>query len=417
MTTYRLVLSVFVGVLLSATCLLEGTSATELLQPTHGGRGGQIVKVTNLQASGRGSLRDALWKKGPRIIVFEVGGVIDLEGKSLAVSEPYVTIAGQTAPSPGITLIKGGLSIKTHDVIVQHLKVRPGEGGQPKESGWEFDSISTYCAHHVWVDHCSCTWSTDENLSASGPRFEGETAEEWRSNTSHHISFTNNLVAEALSNSTHSEGEHSKGTLLHDNTSFITIARNAYISNHDRNPYAKGGVSALILNNWVFNPRSKAVSHSLGEKDWGNHAKQTSQLAIIGNVFEHGPDTIPNAPLLRNYAGILEAYLSDNLILTRKKRSPVVADGEPFEELRSPPQWIAGIMPLEASKVKESLIEEVGARPWDRDPIDARILREALAGKAKIIDSETEVEGYPNQQPTTTPFQLEDWNLETMQRR
>ena len=67
--------------------------------------------------------------RGPRIVVFEVGGVIDLGAKTLTVREPFVTIAGQTAPSPGITLIRGGIDLATHDVIVQHIRVRPGMAG------------------------------------------------------------------------------------------------------------------------------------------------------------------------------------------------------------------------------------------------------------------------------------------------
>lgn len=139
---------------------------------TPGGRGGQILRVTNLDAEGPGSLRAAIEAEGPRIIVFDVGGVLDLERKSLSITEPYVTVAGQTAPSPGITMIQGGISIHAHDVIIQHLRVRPGEASQAKRSGWEPDGISTSGgeAHDVLIDHCSVTWAIDENVSVSGPR-------------------------------------------------------------------------------------------------------------------------------------------------------------------------------------------------------------------------------------------------------
>ena len=71
---------------------------------TPGGRGGEIIRVTNLNAEGPGSFRAAVETKGPRIVVFEVGGVIDLGARTLTIREPFLTIAGQTAPSPGITL-------------------------------------------------------------------------------------------------------------------------------------------------------------------------------------------------------------------------------------------------------------------------------------------------------------------------
>ncbi|MEN9560192.1 MAG: hypothetical protein RLZZ502_1403, partial [Pseudomonadota bacterium] len=111
---------------------------------TEGGAGGQLVYVSNLNNAGPGSLRAALETEGARIVVFEVGGVIDLDGKQMQIKHPHITVAGQTAPHPGITLIKGGINIMTHDVIVQHLMIRPGEYGRPKRSGGDHDGISTF---------------------------------------------------------------------------------------------------------------------------------------------------------------------------------------------------------------------------------------------------------------------------------
>lgn len=131
---------------------------------TPGGRGGEILRVTTLEGDGPGSLRAALDRKGPRIIVFEVGGVIDLDRATMRIEQPYVTIAGQTAPSPGVTIIRGGLDVATHDVVVQHIRIRPGEAGAAKGSDWGEDAISTASAYNLIVDHCSLTWATDENL-------------------------------------------------------------------------------------------------------------------------------------------------------------------------------------------------------------------------------------------------------------
>src|SRR5689334_7885244 len=85
---------------------------------TIGGRGGQIIRVTNLNSEGAGSFRAAIETPGPRIIVFEVGGIIDLNRHTLVIREPNATIAGQTAPSPGVTFVRGGMDIYAHDVIV-----------------------------------------------------------------------------------------------------------------------------------------------------------------------------------------------------------------------------------------------------------------------------------------------------------
>ncbi|HQX94030.1 MAG TPA: hypothetical protein PLJ91_05265, partial [Thermomonas sp.] len=208
---------------------------------TPGGRGGKILRVTTLAGEGPGSLREAVEAKGPRIVVFEVGGVIDLGVKALKIREPFLTIAGQTAPQPGITLVRGGIDLSAHDVVIQHLRVRPGEAGLPKMAGTDFDSISTVGAHDVIVDHCSLTWSTDENLSASGTRFKGETPAQWRDGTSHRITFSNNILAEGLGFATHAKGEHSKGSLIHDNARDILVIGNLYSQNRERNPMFKGG--------------------------------------------------------------------------------------------------------------------------------------------------------------------------------
>jgi hypothetical protein len=100
----------------------EGFGAT-----TVAGRGGAVLTVTNLNDSGLGSLRAALSATGARTVVFETSGMITLTTDDLIVTNPYLTVAGQTAPSPGITIRGGGIRILTHDVLIQHMRVRPGD--------------------------------------------------------------------------------------------------------------------------------------------------------------------------------------------------------------------------------------------------------------------------------------------------
>ena len=120
---------------------------------TPGGRGGQILRVTTLAPDGPGSLKAAIETPGPRIIVFEVGGVIDMGRETIEIKHPFLTIAGQTAPGPGITLIRTGIDVKTHDVVMRHLRIYTGVDGQPKRSGWEADNFSNVAAHNDIVDH------------------------------------------------------------------------------------------------------------------------------------------------------------------------------------------------------------------------------------------------------------------------
>ncbi len=384
---------------------------------TPGGRGGKILRVTTLNAAGPGSLAEALQTKGPRIVVFEVGGIVDLDGKVLTVKEPFVTIAGQTAPSPGITLIKGGLQIQTHDVVLRHLRVRPGSRGEPKGSGWEIDGIASIGGSNVIIDHCSSTWATDENLSASGERFKGESLEDWRNHASHDITISNCLIAEGLSNSTHGKGEHSKGSLIHDNSTQIAVIGNLYASNVERNPLTKGGVHAVIVNNWIFNPGRRAIHNVLDVGEWKGHPIEASRLALVGNLLEHGPDSPPQTPLFQlghQPAGTLPGGQS-RILGERSTRTVVGRMAASL--LDSKPLWPDGLEALPATKVKAAVAEQVGARPWDRDEIDRRIIEGAVQGKGKIIDSETDVGGYPSIEPVRSTFRPEDWDLETMEPR
>ena len=397
-------------------------SAHQGFTQTVGGRGGHIVRVTNLEAAGDGSFADALAKSGPRIIVFEVGGVIDLKGRSLAVREPFVTIAGQTAPSPGITLIRGGMGIGTHDVILQHMRVRPGEAGREKKSGWEVDGIATQgSAHDVIVDHCSITWSTDENLSASGPRFDGDSPEEWHTGTSHKITFSNCLIAEGLSQATHSKGEHSKGSLIHDNAADIAILGNLYANNMERNPLFKGGARGVIVNNLIVNPGKRAIHFALVPEEWKNHPWATGQLAVVGNLMHAGKDTVRDIPLVLHSRGPLELYLNDNRALDRDGAAlRLLNTARPTNAYRlveRAPLWPQKLKARSVDEVRDSVLANAGARPRDRDAIDQRIVEQARAGSGRIINSEQEAGGYPSVKPTHAAFVAGEWNLETMERR
>ena len=388
---------------------------------TQGGRGGKLIRVTTLDLEGPGSISEALATKGPRTVVFEVGGVIDLGAKSLKIREPFLTIAGQTAPQPGITLIRGGIDISAHDVIIRHIRVRACEAGLAKMSGTDFDSISTVGASNVIIDHCSLTWSTDENLSASGTRFLGDTPEQWRAGTSHRITFSNNILAEGLGYATHAKGEHSKGSLIHDNARDILIIGNLYSQNRERNPMFKGGTQGWVVNNLINNPGQRAVHYNLIAAEWEGHPYQDGQLVLIGNSMRGGPNTPERTPFFQfGGSGWLDLYMEDNLAVDRY--------GEPLPQtgryssndvgwrmLKTRPPLPFGVNPMPAKDVQDHVLANAGARPWDRDDIDRRILENAIEGRGKHIDSETEVGGYPKHAETRQVFVPADWDLDTME--
>jgi hypothetical protein len=390
---------------------------------TQGGRGGAIVRVTNLNADGPGSLKAALERRGPRIIVFEVGGVIDLHRTTIEIREPFLTIAGQTAPSPGITIVRGGIDVRAHDVVIRHIRIRTGVDGQAWRSGWEADGLSTVGAYNVIVDHCSISWALDENLSASGPRFEGRTPDEWREHTSHDITFSYNILAEGIARGSHPKGEHSKGSLIHDNVTNMLIYRNLYAHNYERSPLLKGGVQAAIVNNFIFDPGAQAVHYNLMDLEWGDHPHQDGQLSAVGNVLRGGFSTRPDIAFLTiGGVGDLRYFGRDNLAVDRRGESMPMfgrytTSPARIIEVARAAIWVPGLEVLPANQVETHVLRFAGARPWDRDPHDIRITFDVAEGRGQIIDNESEVGGYGEVQPTRARFVEADWNLDTMEPR
>jgi hypothetical protein len=369
---------------------------------TPGGKGGKVLRVTTLAPDGPGSFREAVAVKGPRTIVFDVAGVIDLSRKSITIKEPFLTIAGETAPSPGITFIRGGVGIESHDVIVRHIRVRAGRDGAAFKSGWEVDGITCWKAHDVVIDHCSVSWATDENLSASGPRFTGgEDLAGWRAGTSHRITLSNNIVAEGLSMASHVKGEHSKGSLIHDNATEVLIVRNLYAHNLERNQLFKGAVHAVSANNFVYDPGTRAMHYALNAPDWVGHKWEVGQLALVGNVVRGGASTRPDLPfLIVEGQGDLDLYAHDNVATYANGQTmPAsrVLPTEPLPKIRplaKPPLWPKGLKLLKSSQVEAHVLANAGARPWERDAVDQRVVRQVVGHTGKVIDDEAEVGGY-----------------------
>ncbi|WP_433936636.1 polysaccharide lyase family 1 protein [Sorangium cellulosum] len=368
---------------------------------------GAVIKVTTLDADGPGSLREAVETPGRRIIVFEVGGIIDLDKTRLDITEPFVTIAGQTAPSPGITLIRGGMRISTHDVRIQHLRFRMGDAGAAPASGFEPDvTTDGPSAHDIVLDHCSVAWGVDENLSVSGPRFDGPAG------TSHRVTLSNNIIAEGLHESVHAKGAHSMGTLVHDHCTDVTVVGNLYAHNYERSPWFKGFATGTIVNNVVYNPGKWAMRLGPVVREWESSGitPEPPRVSIVGNYMRHGVDTLPGLPMVgTNSMG--SAYLEDNIV--------VDASGEPAP-LVSPeivilpekPAWPDGLVALPAASVVDSVLAHAGARPRDRDEVDLRIVADFVSGGGMLVNSQDEVGGYPTAEPTTRPLVVPTEDIE-----
>jgi hypothetical protein len=370
----------------SATPVETGTAATGGLSKST-----KIIHVKNLNDSGSGSLREALKKDGPRVIVFDIGGAIELKS-DLRIETPNVTIAGQSAPAPGITLHGRPLKIRASNVVVQHITVRPWNE-PPPEKGDQFDAITvTACetcaspASDVLLENVSVSWSVDEGIGLWGENLK-------------RVTIRNSLIAEALRNAGHPKGVHSMGLLIGAKISGVEVAGNLFISNLRRNPVVGGGASAFVANNYIYNPGRNSVHVYRGAG---------TRVSLIGNVTKQGPDTYGKITPFQ-IQGDLAAdspgariYAADNH--NCDSRGNGCSNRLSSQPLSSDPATVSKfwkVMP--AQDVWAWVSRFAGSRPAKRGNTDTRIVSGVESGNGKVIDSPLEVGGdtvLPSSEPS-----------------
>lgn len=199
---------------------------------TKGGRGGVVYEVTNLNDSGEGSLRVAVEAEGPRTVVFKVSGTIDLQSR-LEIKNPYITIAGQTAPGDGITLKRYPIMIRADEVIIRYIRVRLGD-----ETGLSDDAISSRYTKNIILDHVSASWSIDETLSIYHCK---------------NITVQWCVISESLYESNHSKGSN-HGYVGIWGSDYGTYHHNLIAHHSSRNPrFASGCENTDYRNNVLYN--------------------------------------------------------------------------------------------------------------------------------------------------------------------
>lgn len=236
-----------------------------------GGRGGKIYVVTSLADSGPGSFREACEAAGPRIIVFNVAGIIHLKDH-LRIRAPYVTIVGNTAPGDGVCIAGNTVELETHDVIVRHLRFRRGETDPADRD----DSLGGNPVGNIMIDHVSTSWSLDENLSMYRHMYQPPTGGKELKLPTVNITIQNSISSESLNTYHHAFGSTIGGLNS-------TFHHNLWACNTGRNPSVGMYGDFTFANNVLFNWRHRTV-------DGGDHA---SEFNIINNYFKPGPGT-PN---------------------------------------------------------------------------------------------------------------------------
>lgn len=334
---------------------------------TSAGRGGVVVRVTNLKDHGKGSLREAIAHSGPKIIVFEVAGAIRLTS-DLEVKHPFVTIAGQTAPPPGITLLGAGLRILSHDVVVRHLRIRPGDAHVGTSPAYR-DALQVLGrdAHHIIIDHLSVSWAIDENISLWGG--------------AHNVTISNCIISEGLRHSSHPKGSHSMGLLIGDSSKNVAVLNNLFVHNNARNPRIKGGTTTVVVNNLIYNAGKESVA--IGS------VAGPSLSTLVGNKILKGPDSDVKAVKIK----VLDTAHSDTVVYLKDNWGFELDGDLQASKVSKPPIWHPSIRVRDSRSVEYRILASSGARPRERDDIDNRILREVQERKGHIIDSPKEREG------------------------
>lgn len=406
---FALMLLLFSAAYAFALPVIPGASGFGMDTPA--GRGGTVYKVNSLANTNTpGTLKYALEQSGPRTIVFEVSGTIVVDGY-LDIENPYVTIAGQTAPSPGIFLRGAVIRILTHDVLMQHIRSAPGDsatGVAPTSR----DAISINGLNgrveNVVIDHCTFTWSVDELV---------ETYNDYGN-----ITFRNIIASEPLHDSIHPEGPHGFGPLFDNRVNSDTLLYGSLISHAEgRMPYSESDGYVEVNN--VFYDRGNTFNR------FNSHRTDVTiptQNVIVGNVFKNGPSlpawAVGKKPLdiVNTFKSGGKLYLSDNAIVNHSfsisSQWDLVENNTSLTQTQlqasTPGVWPTGLTAMPVGDVMSYVAANAGARPADRLPYETRIINQAVNGTGAIVDTVTEAGGWPvvanNTRALTVPSSTAD---------
>jgi hypothetical protein len=351
---------------------------------TPAGRGGTVYRVTNLNETGSGSLRACIEASGPRVCVFEISGVIRWTNQ-VNVYNPYLTIAGQTAPSPGIMLRGGKLKIYTHDVLIQHLTIRVGDeqSGESVGDSLQVNNYTGTISTGIVIDHCTFSWGTDEIVDF------------WHGFRD--ITLANSIISEGLNDSPVTEYAGYGMITGPESTGRLSLIGNLFAHNIERNPLSKTG-EFVFVNNIVYN-WPKDASRVANEGD------VRSKNAFVGNLYVRGPDyrSIAGAqtkPIWFDYSLAPNgnvAFLTDNAEVTAFTQTPTPPSDQwtlasissqtsrGALEISKAPTWPSGLTARPVKEVGASVLTNAGARPADRSKKDAEMISDVRNGTGTYV--------------------------------
>src|SRR5690625_1136879 len=361
---------------------------------TTGGRGGEVYEVTTLADSGEGSLREAV-SGDNRMIVFRVGGTIELDG-GLEVTGSNLTIAGQTAPGDGITIVNNEFNIKGDNIIIRYLRVRAGD-----TMGTPIDAFKGETRRNLVIDHCSVSWGVDECFSLYG---------------NYDVTVQYCIIAEGLTMSDHEKGRHGFGGLWGGQN--VTYHHNLLIHQGGRNPRYSFVEDMKQLVDQRYNV---IYNHGFTTAYGGEWAEGVN---MVGNYYKPGPatlDEVADKILSANRGGTW--YVAENLI---EGYEDVTADNElgiefpvgGIELLDEPVEFVNELPDQTAEEAYEEVLADVGCNSPRYDSVDARLLADVRNGTGRLINSQAEVGGFPETEGGDPPVDSDhdgipdDWETE-----
>ncbi|WP_415383215.1 hypothetical protein [Halosimplex sp. TS25] len=295
------------------------------------------VAVHRVTEATRSALEAAVQASGPRLVVFETSGTIDLGGSELEVTNDQCWIAGQTAPSPGITLTQGLFQVSANDCVVQHIRSRVGPGDSGDIQGNDSINSADGTSNNIF-DHCTASWGVDECMSVGYDTTD--------------TTLSNCLVYEGLHDPYGDGSDHNYASLIGDGADNVALLGNVWAKTRGRVPRLKSETTSVVANNvmYFFNEATNMDGDT--------------EASIVGNVYipQDLGDTVIEGG---------NAYLEDNV--TDPSSTPLTGG---TSELSSRPLWPSGFSAMASGDVESHNLSYAGARPADRTSNDSRIVTE-----------------------------------------
>jgi hypothetical protein len=358
-----------------------------------GGRGGKIIYVTNTRESGDGSLRACIEALEPRTCVFRTGGTIVLNDASLVIRNPYITIAGETAPGGGIAIrntpvqIRPSVEIMTHDVIIRHLRIRPGPHVIESCCSGALGLYSEE-AHDIMLDHISASWGSDETVDS---QLASNFTWQW------------GIASEPLYSGGPGKKRRARNMLLTKSGS-MTIHHSLFSQGVFRNPQIELKVPnsvADVVNNVMFSRQWQYVV-SFDDRETHIRANVVGNYKTKGKVIDSDYLIHPFVENRHGYSLFVkdnfdETYRTnptepDDVVLAPQHRDLVVATPFPAPPVRT----------TAPEKAYEEVLAKAGATKPARDAVDQRVVKSVMDRSGRILKNDPNtVGGWPELDPGT----------------